>query len=109
MEFFQILAILLIVTILPVMIGARMVGAQNRGLGSALLAVIVLTALSLGIAKYVPNHALAFAVSTVGNAFFLAGILGTSILRGLAVSVISLVIQFGILVVFASTILALHA
>lgn len=101
MNFLLVIALLIGVTIVPVMVGARIVGAKNTGSGSALLAVVALSALSFGIDKFVAQPVLAFALSAAGGAFLLAGILGTSFWRGLAVSVIVVAVQVIVVVVFA--------
>ena len=105
MDFLLVIALLVGATVVPVMIGARVVRAQNTGFGSALLAVVMLVALSLGVDKFLTNQILAFIVSAAVGAFLLAGILGTSFLRGLAVSFIAAVVQLIIMVVFAGAII----
>ncbi len=102
MELFYIIAVLIGMTIIPVMVGARLVGAQNTGFGSALIAVVVLAAMSIGIDKFIGNQAVAFLMSAAGGGWLLAGILGTSFLRGIAVSLIAVVVQVVVIVAFAS-------
>ena len=101
MNLLLVLAALIAVAVGPIMVGARVVHAANSGFGSALFAVIVLSALSLAINKFIDSPVLAFAASVVGGGFFLAGILGTTFLRAIAVSVIAVAIQVAILVLFA--------
>jgi hypothetical protein len=101
MEFLYVIALLIGMTIIPVMVGARVVGAQNTGFGSALFAVILLAALSIGIDMFVGNPIVAFLASAAGGGFLLAGILGTSFLRGIAVSLIAVAVQVLVIVVFA--------
>lgn len=99
MEFLIIIAVLVAITVAPVMIGARIVGANNTGFGSALLAVVMLGAVSVGVDHFIGNRVLAFVVSATAGALLLAGILGTTFLRGLAVSAIVTVIQIAVMLV----------
>lgn len=101
MSAFIVLAILIAVAVVPIMVGARIVNARNSGFGSALIAVLLLSALSFAIAKYVPNQTLAFLASAAGGGLVLAGVLDTTFWRGMAVSVIAVVVQFVMLVLFA--------
>lgn len=105
MSFLLFVALLLGVTVIPVMIGARMVGAGNTGFGSALLAVIALTLISMGVDKFFGNQLLGYLVSAVAGGYILAGILRTSFWRGIAVSIITVVIQVIVFVVFAGALM----
>ena len=105
MSFLLFIALLLGVTVVPVMIGARIVGAKNTGFGSALLAVIILAAVSIGIDRYFGNQLLGYIASAAAGGFFLAGILGTTFWRGIAVSIITVVVQAIIVVVFAGALI----
>ena len=101
MEFIILFAVLVAVLVVPVMLGARIVNARNRGFGSALLAVLVLAALSAVINGAVGNGLVATFAMAILGAVALASILGTTFLRGLAVSVIASLIQFGVLIFLA--------
>jgi hypothetical protein len=105
MEILYALGLLIAVTVVPIMVGARVVGAKNTGFGSALIAVVVLAALSFGVAKFIQNPILAFVVSAAGGGVFLSAILGTSFWRGIAVSVIAVAVQIAVLVMFAGAII----
>lgn len=80
-------------TLLPVMVGARVVGARRSDSWSVLLAVIALAALSRAVDHWVASAPLAFALSLVLGTLLLAGILGTSVWRALAVAAIALALQ----------------
>ena len=92
---------MVVVLVVPVMVGARLVNARNRGFGSALLAVLVLAALSAVINGAVADEFVAIFAMAILGALALAGILGTTFLRGLAVSIIATVIQFGVILLLA--------
>lgn len=103
MEFLLIIALLVALTVVPVMVGARVMRADNTGFGTALFAVVLLAALSAAIEYFIANQALAFLVAVAGGAAILAGVLRTTLLRGLAVSVIVVGVQLLVLLVAAGT------
>lgn len=94
-------AVLAVALVVPVMFGARLVGARNTGFGSALLAVVILAVLSAVIDGVVTNELIAFVAMAAIGAMVLAGVLGTTILRGLAISVIATIIQVGVVLLLA--------
>lgn len=105
MDILYALALLVAVTVVPIMVGARVVGAKNTGFGSALIAVFVLAALSFGVAKFIPNQILAFVVSAAGGGILLSAILGTTFWKGIAVSIIAVAVQIAVLVMFAGALI----
>lgn len=109
MQLLLFIALLLAVTVFPVMIGARMVNARNTGFGAAFLAIILLAALSAAVEHFFPSQGVAFVVSVLGGAAILAGTLGTTFLRGLAVSMIVVAIQFLVILGVAGTIFGVAA
>jgi len=97
MEIVIFFAVLTVGLVVPVMIGARLVNARNTGFRPALLAVVILAALSAVIRGFAGDGLVAFvAVAGIG-ALALAGVLGTTFLPGLAVSVIATIIQVGLI------------
>jgi hypothetical protein len=109
--FFITIAIIIGVTVVPVMFAARLVGAQKTGFGSALLAVIILGILSPLIGKLLIGQpqVVAFAVSSIVGAAILSVVLSTTFLRGLAISAIVVVIQIVLTLVIASAIFSVAA
>lgn len=101
MEILIAFAVLAVALVVPVMFGARLVGARNTGFGSALLAVVILAALSAVIEGFVANDLVAIVAMAAIGAMVLAGILGTTFLRGLAISVIATIIQVGVILLLA--------
>jgi len=101
-----VLAILLL-TVVPVMIAARIVGARRTGFGASLVALIV-SILIVGVAVRVFHNSglLAFFVAPLG--FML--ILDTSYLRGLLMVILQYVITAVIVVILMFTAIgsALH-
>ncbi len=94
MEYLIGFAIIVVILVVPVMIGAKVVDARNRTFGYALLAVVIMTIVSMGVSAMIGNEILALVISTAIGAAVIAGVMGTTFLRGLAVSIIAAVIQF---------------
>jgi len=101
LEILIVFAVLAVALVVPVMFGARLVGARKTGFGSALLAVVILAALSAVIDGFVANDLVAIVAMAAIGAMVLAGILGTTFLRGLAISVIATIIQVGVILLLA--------
>ena len=97
-------AIVAAVLVVPVMIGARMVGARNRTFGPALLAVILMSIASVAIDENISNDIVAFAAMLVVGAIVLSTVLGTTFLRGVAISMIATVIQLVAILVIAGSV-----
>lgn len=102
-----VLFVFVLVLVVPVMIGARMVGAEKTGFGSAVLAVFCLAVLAVIIQKLGVGPLVGFIASAVLGAGLLALILGTTFWRGMAVSVLTAVLQIGIFLVAAGGIAAM--
>ena len=105
MGFLLVIVLIIAFTVFPVMVGARIVGARNTGFGPALLAVIILACLSAAVDKFITSQLVAFLASAAAGAFLLAGILGTTFWRGLAVSVIIVAVQMVAAVVLIGAVL----
>jgi hypothetical protein len=101
LEILIVFAVLAVALVVPVMFGARLVGARNTGFGSALFAVVILAVLSAVIDGFVANDLVAIVAMAAIGAMVLAGILGTTFLRGLAISVIATIIQVGVVLLLA--------
>ncbi len=96
-------AIAILVTVVPVMFAARIVRARRSHFFAALLAVILLVVVSILAEMYVPMPWLAALLTVVVSAALLAMVLGTTFLRGFAVSVLAFVISVGVIVVLSMT------
>jgi hypothetical protein len=96
LSFLVVLAVLFVVAIVPIMIGARIVGARNTGIGAALLTVMLVTGISAAGDRFIGNAFLGFLVSASAGGFLIAAILGTTFWRALAVSIIATAIQIGV-------------
>ena len=97
--------VLVVVMVVPIMIGARVVDARNTGFGHALVAVIILSIISSGVNALTASVFVSFVISSALGAMVLAGVLGTTFLRGLAISLIAAVIQVVVAIVLAMVIL----
>jgi hypothetical protein len=98
-------ALTVCVGVIPVMVGARIVGAHRNGFWPSLFAVILLVMVGAGVGMFVDNKLASSLITALIGAFFLAGILQTTFLRGLAVSLIAAVVQVVILVLLAGALL----
>jgi len=94
------LVVLALILVVPVMIGARMVGADKTNFGAALFAVFMSVAAGATIQLFGLSGFIAFVLSAVVGAFLLAAILGTTFWRGMAVSVVAGAIQMLVFAVF---------
>ncbi len=93
--FLVVLLVFLLLTVVPVMIAARVVGARRTGFGASLLA-LVLSGLIVGIAVHIFRNSglLAFFVAPLGFMW----ILDTTYLRGLLLVILQYLFT-GLLVV----------
>lgn len=102
MEFIIILAIVIAAVVVPVMLAARFVGAGNVGFGSALVAVILQSALSAATRALAPNPAVALLVAVVAGSAIYAFVLNTTLVKGFLIGVISTVIAVVVFMLFGS-------
>lgn len=90
-----------LVAIYPVMLAARMVGAGRTGVGTVLFALLLQAIFGIEIRLLVADPLLqGLAAVLIGSTIY-AFVLDTSILRGFAISVITLVIVVLGLLLFA--------
>lgn len=97
------LVITLFVLPLPVMIAARVVGAERPGYGAALAAVFLSTLLGLGAEKVLSDLIAQYALTLIGGMFIYARVLGTTFVRAFLISLVSAVIMA--VIVFVSILL----
>ncbi len=83
-----VLFVILVLSVLPIMVGAAMVGATRRGILWSLLAMIVSAVLhGLGLTVPVFGNIIAFVLAGVGFAW----ILETTVIRGMIIHLVQLV------------------
>ena len=92
-----------IALIFPVMLSARMVGADRTGFGPAFIAVIFQALLSICLTKFVHSPILEILTTLVGGSAIYALTLGTSFLKGFLVSIISTIITLIVAFALASS------
>ena len=107
LDFIFLLTALVAILIFPVMIAARMVGAERPGFGSALLAVFLQACLSAILQAFSTNPIFAVGVAVVGGAAIYAFALSTSLLKGFVISVLATIIAVVFMVLFAGTFAAM--
>ena len=102
------LLVLFAVALLPVMIGARVVGARNTGIGAALLSVIALTLIGAVCDRLIASTVVHFLVATALGGWAMSGILGTTFWRAIAVGFIAVLVQIGVAMLFFSAVTVGH-
>lgn len=93
-----VVVVLISLSVIPVMLAARLVGAGKTGFGSALLAVFLQTGLSAITREFVDSLLLAVIVAVVFGSAIYAFTLDTTWFGGLAISILTIVI--GIIAIF---------
>lgn len=96
----MIFVLLICLTIVPVMISARVFNAANTGLLSCLLAVVASAAATTAAENMVTDPSLAFLVSTAITAFLFSIILGAKYIQSVMISIMTIGIQVGVLVAY---------
>lgn len=82
------LAVLLAVTVIPVMIAARVVGARKTGIRAAIFALFLHLILTSGLLQLSLHPNVALILSVLGGAAIFAFALDTTMLRGFIVSIL---------------------
>jgi hypothetical protein len=100
------LLVLFVVALVPVMIGARVVGARNTGIGAALLSVLALTVIAIICDRLIGNPLFNFLISAALGGLVMSGILGTTFWRAIGVAIIAAAIQWGIALMFFGAVIA---
>jgi hypothetical protein len=88
------LLVVVVVTVLPVMLAAGLVGARNAGFWAALVAVLLHAGLSQLAHHLIGDPLLALVLRLLGGAAIYAYALETSLWRGFAVSVLAVAIAW---------------
>ena len=93
--------------VVPVMIAARMVGAERTGFGTALIAVILQAVLSVVVRFAAQDQLLVVVVAIIAGSAIYSFALGTSFLKGFLVSIIATVIGLVLIVLLATSFAAI--
>lgn len=96
-------AIATLITVVPIMFAARIVRARRSNFFAALLAAILIVAVSILAEMYVPLPWLAALLTVVVSAALFAVLLGTTLVRGFAISLLAFIITVGVIVVLSMT------
>ena len=101
MELLIVFVVYVALVVVPVMIGARIVGAKHQGFGTAFVAVLALAIVN-GLVRAFFGYDLLGTLLSIGlGTLVLAQILGTTFLKALAVSIIAFLIMYGVVLVVA--------
>jgi len=95
------------ITVFPIMIAARIVAARNTGFGHALLALLMQAVVSGLLNRFFDNPFLAALVSLLVGPAVYAMVLGTTYLRGLAISALFVIIALILLLTLGPLILGI--
>ena len=104
MSFLVMLLVLFVVTLVPVMIGARVVGARNTGIGAALLSVLALVVIHVVCDRLIASPLLNFLISAAIGGLIMAQILGTTFWRAIGVAIIAAAVQWGLMLLFVGAV-----
>ncbi|WP_374012735.1 hypothetical protein [Pseudoxanthomonas koreensis] len=96
-------AVLVVALVVPVMLAARMVGAERTGFGSALIAVILQMVLSAVVRSIASDQLIVVLVALIVGSGIYSFTLGTTLLKGFLVSIIATVIAVVAIVLLASS------
>lgn len=99
--FFAVLAI----TVVPIMIAARIVGAGNTGFGSCLTAAFLLTVINTITSGMVGDDLIGAAINAVVGAVVFKFVLDTTYVRGFCISVLATVIVIVGMLALAGTLI----
>ena len=101
MELLIAMAVLAVVTVVPVMVAAKMLGASNTGFLSCLFAVIISAFASSYAEGYFDDGILTFVVPWAVTAVVYALILGAGFIQSAFIALLATAIQIGGLIVLA--------
>ena len=95
------LAIVVILTVIPVMIAAKMLKANRSSFWICLLAVIASVASDHLSSMFIANDGIAYLVALAITALCFSAILGASFIQSLVIALVSIGIQFVIALLLA--------
>jgi uncharacterized membrane protein (DUF485 family) len=96
------IAILAVVTVVPVMFAAKMLNAANTGFWICLVAVIISSVASSLSTSFIANEVVAFIVSLAVTAVVFSFVLGAKYIQSACISLLAMAIQYGALMLLAS-------
>lgn len=104
LEIVVVLAAVSFITVVPVVVGARLIGARRTEFVAALGAVAMQVALGAAIKDFMGSTELAIVATIVGGTAIYAVVLETTFARGFVIGVIGTAIGIIVLVVLTSTV-----
>lgn len=107
--FIESLLLIIGITVFPIMIAARIVGARNTGFWHALWALLLQSVVSALLNHIFYNPFLAALISLLVGPAVYAMVLGTTYLRGLAISALFVIIALIVLFILGPLILGTQA
>ncbi|HEX7382016.1 MAG TPA: hypothetical protein VF265_07665 [Nevskiaceae bacterium] len=104
LELVVVLAAVSFVTVIPVVVGARVIGARRTEFVAALSAVAMQAALGAATKSFSSSAELAVLAAIVGGTAIYAIVLETTLLRGLFIGLIGTAIGIVVLMILTSTV-----
>lgn len=101
MSFLLFIAVVIILTVIPVMIAAKLLGAERTSFLSCLLVVIASVAAEKIGSNLVENEVVATVIALAFTALCISLILGAKYLQSIVIAVLSIGVQFGLALVLA--------
>lgn len=98
MELLIVIAVTVLITIVPVMIAAKMLNAANSGFLSSLIAVILSSVGSGFVSNFTTDEAVALLISFVISVAIFSVVLGAKYIQSACIALLALVIQYGTIV-----------
>jgi asparagine N-glycosylation enzyme membrane subunit Stt3 len=103
------IAVIVGLTVVPVMLAAKFIGAGKTGFGAALLAVFLQACLTRATQHFVSDQSLAMAIVVVASSAVFSFTLDTTILRGFVVSILTIVITLVVIALFSGSVTLLSS
>jgi hypothetical protein len=100
-----ILTVAIAILVVPIMIAARLVGAEKTSFGSCLLTAFMMSVVSNLTDGMLQDKLLSFIVNTLLGAIVVMFVLDTSFLKGLCVSILATAIVFVVMLALAGTLI----
>ena len=91
------------IVVLPVKIAAGLVGAERTGFGSALLAAVLQFFLVAIVQMVMPDGFLEIVAAVIVGSVVYAYLLGTSVMKGLVISIVATVIAVIAVIMFGTS------
>lgn len=102
MLFYTVLAVVtFLIVIYPVMLAARIVGAKRTGFVPVVFALLLQAILGMVISQTIPDEIAGGLVAVIAGTLIYSWVLQTTVLRGFAIIILTLVIFVGVVLLLS--------